>query len=58
MDEMKKFTSGFFTGTFATIAATIGLVTAIKKTVIDPIEKKEAMIDENRRKANRKSRAR
>ncbi|MFD2728796.1 DUF3042 family protein [Enterococcus camelliae] len=55
---MKKFTSGFFTGTFATIAATIGLVTAIKKTVIDPIEKKEAMIDENRRKANRKSRAR
>lgn len=55
---MKKFTSGFFAGTFATIAATIGLVTAIKKQIIEPIEQKEAMVEENRRKANRKSRAR
>jgi Na+/phosphate symporter len=58
VDEMKKFTSGFFAGTFATIAATVGVVSAIKKTVIEPIEKKEAMIEANRRKANRKSRAR
>jgi hypothetical protein len=34
------------------------LIATIKKQVIDPIEEKEAVNDEKRRKANRKSFAR
>ncbi len=55
---MKKFTSGFVTGAAVTIATVAGLAFGIKKTVIDPIEEKENIIEENRRKAMRKSRAR
>ncbi|HLQ39808.1 MAG TPA: DUF3042 family protein [Tetragenococcus sp.] len=55
---MKKFTTGFVLGSLATTAATICLVTTIKKKVIDPIEEKEAIIYENRKKAKRKSFAR
>lgn len=55
---MKKFLSGFVVGSLITTAATVSLIAAIKKTVIDPIEEKEAIQDENRRKANRKSYAR
>ncbi len=55
---MKKFLSGFVVGSLATTCATVCLVVAIKKEVIDPIEKKEAQVDENRRKAKRKSFAR
>jgi Protein of unknown function (DUF3042). len=55
---MKKFITGFVAGSLVTAATTIGLVLTVKKAVIDPIEEKEAMIDENRRKANRKSFAR
>lgn len=54
---MKKFTSGFVTGAAVTIATVAGLPLGIK-TVIDPIEEKENIIEENRRKAMRKSRAR
>ncbi|WP_207940100.1 hypothetical protein DOK78_002437 [Enterococcus sp. DIV2402] len=55
---MKKFVTGFVVGSLATTAATIGLIATIKKQVIDPIEEKEAVNDEKRRKANRKSFAR
>ena len=55
---MKKFLSGFVVGSLITTAATVSLIAAIKKTVIDPIEEKENIIEENRRKAMRKSRAR
>jgi hypothetical protein len=55
---MKKFMTGFVVGSLATTAATIGLLATIKKQVIDPIEEKEALIDEKRRHAHRKSFAR
>lgn len=55
---MKKFTSGFFAGTATTVIAAMGLVKLIKKQVIEPMEQKEAIIDENRKKAHRKSHAR
>ena len=55
---MKKFVSGFLVGTVLTSAAVIGVATTIKKTVIDPIEEKEDMIDQNRKKAMRKRIAR
>ncbi|MHC5267575.1 DUF3042 family protein [Enterococcus sp. LJL98] len=55
---MKKFVTGFVVGSLVTTAATAGLIATIKKTVIDPIDEKETMIDENRRRANRKSFAR
>ncbi len=55
---MKKFTSGFLTGTTLTLAALAGVAVGIKKLVIEPVEEKELIIDDNRRKAMRKSRAR
>lgn len=55
---MKKFVTGFVVGSLVTTAATVGLIATIKKAVIDPIEEKEAQIDESRRKAHRKSFAR
>ncbi|GER77033.1 DUF3042 family protein [Enterococcus sp. FM11-1] len=53
---MKKFVSGILVGSLATAAAAAvaGLVASVKKTVIDPIDEKEAMIEENRKKAMRK----
>ena len=51
---MKKFVSGLLVGSLATVAAVAGAVATIKKTVIDPIDEKESMIEENRRKAMRK----
>ncbi|KAF1304257.1 MULTISPECIES: DUF3042 family protein [Enterococcus] len=55
---MKKFASGVLVGTLATVAAAAGFVFAVKKQVIDPIDEKEAMIEENRKKAMRKRVAR
>lgn len=55
---MKKFVSGMLVGTAITVAALAGVATTIKKTVIDPIEEKEDMIEENRKKAMRKRIAR
>ncbi|WP_224211786.1 DUF3042 family protein [Enterococcus faecium] len=43
---MKKFVSGILVGSLATAAAVAGLVASVKKTVIDPIDEKEAMIEE------------
>lgn len=37
---MKKFVSGMLVGTAITVAALAGVATTIKKTVIDPIERK------------------
>lgn len=55
---MKKFTKGFLTGVSIAAATVAGVAFGFKKTVIEPIEKKEATIDENRKKAMRKSHAR
>ena len=55
---MKKFVSGLLVGTVATCAAVAGLALTVKKTVIDPIEEKEDMIEQNRKKAMRKRIAR
>lgn len=54
----EKFVSGMLVGTAITVAALAGVATTIKKTVIDPIEEKEDMIEENRKKAMRKRIAR
>lgn len=51
---MKKFTSGFLSGVLAAAAVVAGSVLSVKKNVIEPIEEKEAKIDENRKKAMRK----
>lgn len=50
--------SGLLLGTLATAAAVAGLAASVKKTVIDPIDEKESMIEENRKKAMRKRVAR
>lgn len=55
---MKKFVSGLLVGTVTTAAAVAGLAVAVKKQVIDPIDEKETMIEENRKKAARKRIAR
>jgi hypothetical protein len=55
---MKKFTSGFLTGTTVTLAALAGVALGFKKLVIEPVEEKEMMIDDSRKKAMRKSRSR
>lgn len=55
---MRKFTTGFLTGTLATAAVVAGFVLGVKKTIIEPIEEKETKIQENRKKANRKRIAR
>lgn len=55
---MRKFTSGFFTGTLATAAIVAGFLVGIKKKVIEPLEEQESKVDENRKKARRKRIAR
>ncbi len=55
---MKKFLSGYLVGTAVTTALVAGIILGVKKTVIEPIEEKEQMIDDNRKKAARKSFAR
>ncbi|KRM96584.1 MULTISPECIES: DUF3042 family protein [Liquorilactobacillus] len=51
---MKNFAKGIFVGVAATVGVTAGCFYAFKKTVVDPVEEKEAMIDEHRRRAIRK----
>lgn len=55
---MKKFVTGFLAGTTVTVATLAGLLYGVKKTVIEPIEEKENQVEDNRRKAMRKSHAR
>ena len=50
-----KFFKGFVIGTVSTVGAIAGSLFAFKKTVSDPIEEEENKIEENRRRANRKS---
>lgn len=50
-----KFTFGFVTGTVATLAAVAASVLTFKKAYIDPVENKAEEINDNRRKAIRKS---
>ncbi|CAM2764393.1 DUF3042 family protein [Fructilactobacillus fructivorans] len=52
---MSKFTQGFTTGVAACVGIAAGVWLSFKKTVVQPIEEQESKIDENRKKANRKS---
>lgn len=54
---MKRFLTGVLTGTAVTIATLAGMAYGVKKTVIEPAEEKEHQIEENRKRAMRKSRA-
>ncbi|BDR56320.1 DUF3042 family protein [Xylocopilactobacillus apis] len=51
----KKFLTGFVTGSVAAIGAVAASAYAFKKTVIEPTEERAQQIEENRRRANRKS---
>lgn len=51
----KKFAAGFLTGTLVTVATVASGLFAFKKTVIEPEDKEFERIEENRRRANRKS---
>ncbi|KRL74930.1 hypothetical protein FC54_GL000081 [Ligilactobacillus saerimneri DSM 16049] len=53
--NMKNFGKGFFIGVLTTIGAVAGSVYAFKKTVVDPIEEREAILEEHKRRALRKS---
>lgn len=55
---MKKFSQGFLAGTIFTVAALAGAALGVKKVVIEPVEEKEQFVEDNRRKAHRKSFAR
>lgn len=57
-DTMRKFASGFVTGTLAAAAVVAGVAMSVKKKIIDPIEERDSKIDENRKKARRKRIAR
>ncbi|HEM4072755.1 TPA: DUF3042 family protein [Streptococcus suis] len=50
----KGFGKGFLTGVLSTVALAAGAIFAVHKTIIEPEEKKEAFIEENRKKAARK----
>lgn len=54
---MKSFSKGFFTGIVTTVGVVAGAVYAFKKTVVEPMEKREAILEEHRRRALRKSRS-
>lgn len=55
---MKKFIGGYLLGTVVTTAFVVGLAYGVKKTMIEPIEEKQAFADDKRRQAARKSHAR
>ena len=55
---MKKFTKGFLSGAGVVAAAVTTFALGVKKTIIDPVEQKEQFVDDNRKRAMRKSRAR
>ena len=54
---MKLFGKGFLVGVATTLGTLAGLAFAFKKTVVEPIEEREAELDEHRRRALRKSRS-
>lgn len=55
---MKPFTKGVLVGAGTVIASAAAAVLTFKTRVIDPIEVEQQRIDENRKKAMRKSYAR
>lgn len=54
---MKSFGKGFFVGVVTTCGVVAGAVYAFKKTVVEPMEEREAILEEHRRRALRKSRS-
>ena len=54
---MKSFGKGFFTGIVTTVGVVAVAVYAFKKTVVEPMEEREAILEEHRRRALRKSRS-
>ncbi|AUW96680.1 DUF3042 family protein [Streptococcus pluranimalium] len=58
MSKKFDFAKGLATGVIATVATVAGAAFAVKKTIIEPEEKKEAFIEENRKKAARRRVAR
>lgn len=58
MSKNYSFIKGLATGVVATAATVAGAVFAVKKTIIDPEEKKMAFVEENRKKAARRRVAR
>ncbi|HEY0222812.1 DUF3042 family protein [Lactovum miscens] len=49
-----KFTIGFVVGAAFALTVVAGALTTVKLAVIDPIEKHDEWIEENKKKANRK----
>lgn len=54
---MKSFSKGFLFGVVSTIGALAGTAFAYKKVVIEPIEEREDFLEEQRKRALRKSRS-
>lgn len=54
MSKKFQFAKGLLTGIVGTTVAVTSAVYAVKKTIIEPEEKKEAFIEENRKKAARR----
>ncbi|MGV0167289.1 DUF3042 family protein [Furfurilactobacillus sp. WILCCON 0119] len=54
---MKSFNKGFLVGVIASLGAVVASLVSFHKTVITPIEAEEDRIDDNRRRALRKSRS-
>lgn len=48
---MKTFGKGFLVGTLTAFSAVAGCVYAFKKTVVEPIEEREAVLDQQDRKS-------
>lgn len=51
---MKNFGKGFIAGSLTVIGAVAGSVFAFKKAVVDPIEEREALNEERRKRSVRK----
>lgn len=54
MAKKYAFAKGLMTGIVGSAVAVAGAVFAVQKTIIEPEEKKEAFIEENRKKAARR----
>lgn len=58
MSKNYQFAKGLATGVVATALTVASTVFAVKKTIIEPEEEKEAFVEENRKKAARRRVAR
>lgn len=58
MSKKYQFAKGLATGVVATALTVASAVFAVKKTIIEPEEEKEAFVEENRKKAARRRVAR